>query len=150
MQTYEHPFHENVIISQYLEGVNVVMDTPMVSMTLLPRTHSPTDIPTPPQNRIHNGVAVFGSTIPVVNISHKATRGPIALLCGWLKMGITKRTLLQQTTLWGRTYGVRVIHFRNNKLSEQYSSEQITQTYLEKRPVRSNDHDDLFMDVKAA
>ena len=64
----------------YLEGVILVRSSPMVFITLLPHNHSPIEIPAPPYNKIQIGVAAFPWTTPVVPVSHRETRGPIALL----------------------------------------------------------------------
>jgi hypothetical protein len=48
-----------------LEGVIGVRSFPMVWITLLPQTHSPIQMPTPPYSRSHIGVALFEDMFPV-------------------------------------------------------------------------------------
>lgn len=50
----------------YLEGVIGVRSLPMVWMTLLPQTHRPIQIPTPPYSSSHIGDASFERTSPVL------------------------------------------------------------------------------------
>ena len=64
----------------YLDGVTFVRSVPIVSITRLPRTHSPRVIPAPPYASTQIGVAAFCSTFPSELMSHTATSGPIALL----------------------------------------------------------------------
>ena len=64
----------------YLDGVILVRSSPIVLMTRRPRIHRPREIPTPPYTRIQRGVAAFSWTTPWLPMSHRDTRGPIALL----------------------------------------------------------------------
>lgn len=64
----------------YLDGVMGVRSLPMVWMTLRPQTHRPTQMPTPPYSSNQIGVGALDITDPLSKTSHRATRGPIALL----------------------------------------------------------------------
>ena len=46
-----------------LQGVIVVISSPIATINLAPHVHKPAVIPTPPNNKRNHGVPVFGSTL---------------------------------------------------------------------------------------
>ena len=60
------------------DGVISVILFPMVSITRLPQTRSPSTIKPPPKARIQDGMATFISTVPLFKIETTAARGPTA------------------------------------------------------------------------
>jgi hypothetical protein len=68
------------LVRTYLDGVILVRSSPMVFMTRRPQVQRPREMPTPPYSRIQMGVLALAITWPVVPVSHRDTRGPIALL----------------------------------------------------------------------
>lgn len=57
-----------------------VRSLPNVWITLLPHTHRPVQMPTPPYRSSQIGVGALDITEPLSYTSHSATRGPMALL----------------------------------------------------------------------
>lgn len=66
--------------SSHVDGVIFVKSSPIVSITRLPHTHNPREIPQPPYNRMYRGVSDFCCTEPSVYINQRAINGPMALL----------------------------------------------------------------------
>jgi hypothetical protein len=50
-----------ISITNPLDGVILVKSSPTVLITRRPNIHRPSDIPTPPYNRIHTGVSALSS-----------------------------------------------------------------------------------------
>ena len=79
---------------RYLEGVILVRSSPRVFMTRLPQIQSPTEIPIPPYTNTQMGTGTFWAALPVVAVTHNATKGPMALL----KIEIFNTNLYHSTT----------------------------------------------------
>lgn len=84
---YQYMIYQNLSCNRiysryvaYLDGVMGVRSLPIVWITLLPHTHSPAQMPTPPYRSNQMGVGALDTTEPLSYRSQRATSGPIALL----------------------------------------------------------------------
>lgn len=73
------------LIRTDVSAVMLVRSSPTVCMTRRPHSHRPSAMPTPPKTRIARGVSARACAPPSEYSSHRATRGPIALLRGHVK-----------------------------------------------------------------